>query len=166
MGSPAEPRGRPLSPAEAEPLAAEARELAVSLENDIDLWRVAWVESRIAAGLGRRDEAVATLREVRREFADQGVSFDAALATLDLAVLLVEAGETAEVREFAVEMLAIFESLKVHREALAAVKLFCQAVEQERATAELCRQVIRFTRAGAPRPRLALQPRRVGPSAR
>jgi tetratricopeptide (TPR) repeat protein len=130
--------------AEAVPLAAEARELAVALENEIDLLRVLWLEARIAAGLGRREEAVAKLRQVRREFAAREIAYDAALATLDLAVILLEAHDNAEVRALAAKMVAVFESLEVRREALAAVRLFWQAAEQETATAELGRRLLRF----------------------
>jgi len=128
--------------AEAAPLAAEARELAVALENEIDLLRVLWLESRIAAGLGRREEAVAALRRVRRDFASKGIPYDAALATLELAILLLEENANAEVRALAGEMVAIFESLEVHREALAAAQVFWPAVEQEAATAELGRRLL------------------------
>jgi hypothetical protein len=52
-----------------------------------------WLEQgRIAAGLGRRAEAIAALRQVRTDFAARGIPYDAALATLDLAVLLLEEG--------------------------------------------------------------------------
>ncbi|MFP5285515.1 MAG: hypothetical protein ACLGI9_07240, partial [Thermoanaerobaculia bacterium] len=60
----------------------------------------------------------------------------------DLAVLRVEAGRTAEVREQAENMAPIFVSKKIAREALAALKLFCDAARQEAATVELTRRVI------------------------
>jgi transcriptional regulator with XRE-family HTH domain len=130
--------------AEAEPLAAEARELAEALSNEIDLRRVPWLEARVDAGLGRREAAIAKLRQVRQEFADEEMAYDAALATLDLAVLLLEENENAEVTVLAGEMVATFERLKVYREALAAFQLFRQAVVQETASAELGRQLLRF----------------------
>jgi len=130
--------------AEALPLAAEARALAVSLRNESDLQRVLWLDARIAAGLGRRDEAIAALRQVRDDFAARGLSYDAALATLDLAVLLLEEGENAEVRALAGGLVAIFENLKVYREALAAVRLFRRAAENETATAKLGHRLVRY----------------------
>jgi transcriptional regulator with XRE-family HTH domain len=130
--------------AEAEPLAAEARALAEALANAIDLRRVLWLEARVDAGLGRREAAIVKLREVRQAFADAEMAYDAALATLDLAVLLLEENENAEVTVLAGEMVATFERLKIYREALAAVQLFRQAVAQETASAELGRQLVRF----------------------
>ena len=131
--------------AEAVPIAAEARELAIALRNELDLVRTVWLEQgRLAAGLGRRAQAIAALRQVRVDFADREVPYDAALATLDLAVLLLEEGQTAEVRALAPEMAPIFASLEVHREALAALRLFWSAVEREEATAELGRRLVQF----------------------
>jgi tetratricopeptide (TPR) repeat protein len=126
---------------EARPLAAEARELAVTLGNDLDLLRQDWLEARIGAGLGLRAEAIATLRRVREGFADRGVPYDAALATLDLAVLLLEEERTVEVRAVAPESVPIFESLDVRREVLAASRLFWASVEQDTATAEVARRL-------------------------
>jgi tetratricopeptide (TPR) repeat protein len=129
---------------EALPLVVEAREIAIALRNQSDVRRVLWLEARVEAGLGRRVDATAKLRQVRRELVDLRMAYDAALATLDLAVVLLEEGENAEVCALAAEMLAIFESLAVHREALAAVRVFWQAVEAETATAELGRRLLRF----------------------
>ena len=55
-------------------------------------------------------------------------------------------GRTAEVREIAEEMLWIFKAQEVHREALAALRLFCEAAQQETATVALARQVERYLR--------------------
>jgi tetratricopeptide (TPR) repeat protein len=130
--------------AEAAPLVTEARELAIMLRNESDVRRVLWLDARVDAGLGHREEATAKLRQVRRELVDLRMAYDAALATLDLAVVLLEDGKNAEVCGLAAEMLAIFESLTVYREAFAAVRVFWQAVEGKTATAELGRRLLRF----------------------
>lgn len=70
------------------------------------------------------------------------MSYDAALASLDLAVLWLEAGRAGKVRELSIEMEAIFRAKKIHREALAALILFWDAAKREAATVELVRQVI------------------------
>jgi len=144
--------------AEAAPLAAAARALAIELRNDLDLVRVLWLEARIGAGLGRRAEAIAALRQVRDDFAARGVSYDAALATLNLAVLLLEEGRSAEMRALAPEMGPIFESLDVYREALAALRLFWRAVERQQATAELGRRLLRFLERARYDPELRFEP--------
>lgn len=85
-----------------------------------DLVRVDWLTARLAARTGRIEEAIATQEEVRKSFADQGLPYDAALASLDLAVLYLEEGRTAEVQELAREMAEIFKAQGIAREALAA----------------------------------------------
>jgi tetratricopeptide (TPR) repeat protein len=126
---------------EAAELLPRVRELAERQGNALDLIRVVWLDARIAAGQGRTEDAIAGLEQVRRAFADHELPYDAALASLDLAMLWLQAGRTAEVRALAVEMEAIFRAKKIHREALAALLLFCDAAKREAATAELARRV-------------------------
>ena len=76
----------------------------------------------MAAGLERREEALPALEQVRRYFTTEQIAYDAALASLEVAVLYLEAGRTGEVRTLAEEMLWIFKAQGVHREALAALK--------------------------------------------
>ena len=110
----------------------------------VDRLRLRWLEARIAAGTGRQEEAERFLNEVREEFFKRRMGFDAALAALELAVLYVDQGRTAEIKQLATEVLPLFESREVHREALGALILFQRAAEQERLTADLARQVAAF----------------------
>ena len=128
--------------AEAETLLPEVRELAAQLGNGLDSLRVLWLEARVDTGLGRRDAAVRKLEKVQREFTARQLPYDAALACLDLAVLWLEVGRTAEVRELTMGMAWIFEAKKIHREALAALRLFTEAARREAATVELARRAI------------------------
>jgi transcriptional regulator with XRE-family HTH domain len=129
---------------EAAALLPEVRTLAVRLGNQLDLVRVLWLEGRIDLGLGRKMEAARALERVRLEFTSRGLAYDVALATLELAGLHLEAGRTAKVKELARQMAPIFRSQGVHREALAALKLFFGAVEREAATSELARRVVEY----------------------
>ncbi len=79
--------------AEAEKLLPDIRSLAVRLGNGLDLVRALWLEGRIAAGLGQRDQAVSALERVRADFMSRGMAYDVALATLELAVLFLEEGK-------------------------------------------------------------------------
>jgi hypothetical protein len=63
------------------------------------------------------------------------------MASLDLALLYLREGRTAEVQPLAAEMVALFESRDVHREALAAVHLFQEAAQREEVTAGVVREV-------------------------
>jgi transcriptional regulator with XRE-family HTH domain len=130
--------------AEAEPSLPEVQTLAVRLGEELDLTRVVWLKGKIAAGLGYLSDARADLEQARRVFSRRGLTFDYALVSLDLAVLLLEQERTAEVKTMAGEMLLIFRTQKVEREALEALRLFCEAALRESATLELARRIVRF----------------------
>lgn len=120
-------------------LLPDVQALAESGGRPLDSVRVLWLRSKIAGGLGRRGEAEELLDRVRREFLSRGIAYDTAVASLELAVLYLEDGRSAEVKSIAAELAPIFAAQQVARETLAAVELFCKAVQQETATAELVR---------------------------
>jgi tetratricopeptide (TPR) repeat protein len=126
---------------EAAALLPEVQELAQTQKAALDSVRVLWLGARIAAGLGQADQAEHTLDLVRREFTGRKLAYDAALVSLDLAILLLEVGRTAEVRELAAGMAWIFREKRIHREVLAALALFCRAAQHEAASAALAREV-------------------------
>src|SRR6185295_9954647 len=78
--------------AEAEALLPELRRLRQRLGQELELLRTRWLEGWTAAGLGRREEAIAALEHVSRELAGRQVPFAGALAGLELAVLYLEEG--------------------------------------------------------------------------
>ena len=109
-----------------------------------DSWtqlRLSWLRGKIAAGLGDTAEAERLFRETRDGFARQGNGYDAAMASLDLALLYLKEGRTADVLPLAEEMAALFEARDVHREALAAVLLFQEAAERDEVTAGMVREL-------------------------
>ena len=118
------------------------RELALEQANELDLLRVSWLAARVESGQGRTEEAIARLEQVRRDLAARELPYDAALASLDLAVLWLQTGHAAEVKALAVAMGWIFKTKGIQGEALAALRLFCEAARQEGATVELTRAVI------------------------
>jgi tetratricopeptide (TPR) repeat protein len=127
---------------EAADLLVQVRELAVLQANKVDMIRVGWLTAKVAAGLWRTEEAVAGLEQVSQAFTDREMPYDSALSSLDLAVLWLDAGRMAEVKELAVAMGWIFKAKGIDREALAALKLFCDAARHESATVELTRGVV------------------------
>jgi tetratricopeptide (TPR) repeat protein len=126
---------------EAAALLPDVRALAAERGSALDRLRLTWVEGRIAAGLGDHDRARRLLTNVRQKFLADGNPYEAALATLDLAVPHLEEGNTAEVRALADEMVTVFRGHDVSREALAALLLFQEATRRETATATLAREV-------------------------
>lgn len=127
---------------EALKLVGETRPQVVALGDKLYLLRVRWLEGRIAAGMKRPEEALRLLSEVRHQFAAEGMVADAAAATLEEAILLLEKGRNAEVKSLAKGLEEVLASKGVHREALAALRLFQEAAESETATVELTRDIL------------------------
>lgn len=114
--------------------------------------RLAWLEARIAYGLGEAERAEEHFLSARRAFEEDGLPYDAALVSLELALLYVEEGRHTEVRRLAEEMLPIFETRDIQREALATLVLFREAVWKETLSAERLRHLLAGLKAGGPRP--------------
>jgi len=103
-----------------------------------------WLQGKILAGLGRVDEAEESFLEVRERLTAAGVGIDAALVSLDLALLYMEQGRSADVKRLAEEMLPIFRSQDVHREALASLLLFHKAALAEKVTLQMVRDLASY----------------------
>ena len=94
-----------------------------------------WMEGKIARGLGQIEQAETLFLEARDGFLLMDAVYDMALVSLDLASLYAEQGRMAELKRLAEEMVPIFSSRQIHREALAALDYWRQAVEAEQACA-------------------------------
>jgi tetratricopeptide (TPR) repeat protein len=132
------------SPEEANTLIPKMRQLAARLDNDLDFVRLRWLEGRVAAAMGRRTEALQSLSRVRDDLATRKIPYDTAMVSVELSVLLLEDGRTSEVRTIARQILWILRSQGVHREALAALRLFCEAAEQETATLAMAKRLSEY----------------------
>ncbi len=130
--------------AEADAIGRQVRALAAEMGDEIGILRGLWLAGRIAAGMGQPEEARELLRQARREFAARGMGYDVALALLEEAALLLSQGRAAEVRTLTPSLAEVFESKGVHREALAALRLFQEAAEREEATVDLARRVLGY----------------------
>lgn len=122
----------------------QVRRLAERLGGERDLERVVWLESKVAAGLGDFVSARSGFEQVRRTFQKPELSYDFALVSVDLSLVLLEQGETRTVRAIADEMLVIFRTQQVHQEALKAIRIFCEAAGREAATVGLAQRVSRY----------------------
>jgi tetratricopeptide (TPR) repeat protein len=138
-----------------------------------DAWtrnRQLWVLGRIACGLSRHRRAETLLRAARTGFLAEGIPYDTALISLDLALIFAAQGRMSELRRLAEEMMPIFTSRQIHREALAALTFLKRVVEGEQATLELVSRVaaylrraehdpaLRFERSGAGVEGVAIEP--------
>jgi hypothetical protein len=108
--------------------------------------RLLWLRADIAAGLGDLATAERGYIETRDGFIAQGIGYDAAIVSLDLAVLCLRQGRTADVRRIAEEMISLFQAQDVHREALAALALFQEAARQDGLTVEKTLEVATYLR--------------------
>lgn len=131
---------------EAAPELKEVKALADRLRNALNLVRYRWLEGRVATAFGQKEEAIAAFREVWKAFMARDNPYDSALVLLELAVLLLGDRRAGEVRELATQVEPIFVAQGVHREGLAAFRLFVDAARQEQATVELAQSVLDFLR--------------------
>jgi hypothetical protein len=129
---------------EASSLLPEVKDLATREGNPLDLIRLRWVEGLTAFGDGQLGPAEQAYKEVQQDFLERDMGYDAALVSLDLAVLYAQERCTPELKQLALDILPAFSSREVHREAMAALLLFQHACEEERLTVELARQLAAF----------------------
>ncbi len=120
------------------------RPLYLEAGDRINLVRLRWLEGLLAAGLGRLDRAEAAFLEVRADWVELELPYDAALVSLDLAGIYALQGRTADMRRLAEEVLGIFHDASIHREALAALLVFHQAAILEEAGVRLVEDISRF----------------------
>ena len=115
---------------------------------------MSWLQGKIAAGVGDVAAAERLFTETRDGFVRQGIGYDAARVSLDLALLYLKDGRTEEVRRVAEEMVPVFAAQDVHREAMAALVLFQDAARREVVTAEMVREVGAYLEAARGRPEM------------
>jgi tetratricopeptide (TPR) repeat protein len=142
---------------EAQRLYRDARPLYRSFNEPWVQNRRQWVRGKIAKGLGQLHRAETQLLAARDGFVAEGIPYDTALVSLELALLYAEQGRTEELKRLAAEMVPIFASRHIHREALAALTFFRQAVETEAAGAELVGRIAAYLRRAEANPELRFE---------
>ena len=118
------------------------RAMAIEQADQLSLIRVLWLDAKVLAGLRKVSEATASLEQVRAQFSAHGLPYEAALASLDLAMLWLEEGRLADLRNLARGMAWIFAAKGIRRESMAALRLFCEAAGRDAATVELIEKAI------------------------
>jgi tetratricopeptide (TPR) repeat protein len=126
-------------------------------EARFDRVRVRWVQGRVALRRGETEAAEAALVETRRAFLEEGLGYETAQVSLELAALYAEQGRAADQRRLAEEMVPLFEARDVHPEARAALALFCDAARREMAPAALAREIASYLDRARESPRLAFR---------
>ncbi|MES1240512.1 MAG: hypothetical protein ABUT39_02735 [Acidobacteriota bacterium] len=141
-------------PRDAFALLFHTRPLYLKQGDRMNLLRLRWLEGTVALGLQRHEQAAVAFHEVREAFLELGLDYDAALAALDLTEVYALQGRTADVRRLAEEMLEVFQSRNIHREALGALAVLQQAARLEKAGLVLVREVSGFLKKARNRPDL------------
>ena len=103
--------------------------------------RLRWLEGKIYDTLKFPQEAERALVEARQGFIELGIGFSAAGASLDLATLYAAQGRAAEVRSLAEEILPIFQSRDLQREAIGALIAARQAARVEKGSTQVLAEV-------------------------
>jgi tetratricopeptide (TPR) repeat protein len=118
-------------------LLGDARRLHRSFSNRLDLIRLRWLEGRVALAAGRIEDAEKAFSEVRDQFVEHEIGYDAALVSLDLAGVYARQGRASEMRQLAEQMIPIFKSRDLGREVMAAWIVFQNATRMESASVSL-----------------------------
>lgn len=132
---------------EAAALLPRVYQLYEDVATPTDLLRMKWTEASIHLGLGRVGPAEERYREVVHEFMERRMGYDAALVSLDLAVLYVREERWDEAQTVAAEILPAFATRDVQREAMAALIAFQEAVSKRALTVRLLEHLAVMMRA-------------------
>jgi tetratricopeptide (TPR) repeat protein len=135
---------------EAEQLLPEVEQLFSAREQPLNFVRLGWAKANIAFGLNRIPEAEAGFLDVQQAFLERGMAYDAALVSLDLALVYLRESKLSDLKKLAGDLVVLFESRDVHREALGALYLFQKACEEERITEMAVSQLAEALRRGQP----------------
>lgn len=133
-------------PQQAATLLAEDQALYQQFSEPWTQLRLLCVQAKIAAGLGQVDRALELFSEAREGFIRQGIGYDAAMVSLEMALLYLRQGRISEIKELGEAMVAIFVAEDVHREAVAALILFQEAARAEAVTSHLLRDLRAYFR--------------------
>src|SRR4029079_2193662 len=109
--------------------------------------RLRWLEAHLAEARNDRAEALAALLEVRRGFLEQTDLVEIALTTLEIAVLLLDLGQTSQVKVLAQEIAPLFAVQGVRRDAFASLQLSVEAPDREALTSAQVLQLLEELRA-------------------
>lgn len=117
----------------------QARELVQGWESafamgasEVTIWRLRWLDARIAVHLQDLPGAIRELTQVYRAFGRFGLPYDAALSGLDLAAVYATTGDLRSVRRLAEELLQALSADSVAPEARAAFALWVESARAER----------------------------------
>ncbi|HYU34675.1 MAG TPA: hypothetical protein VEW48_21190 [Thermoanaerobaculia bacterium] len=119
--------------------------------------KVARLAGTAAAGIGQFDKAEIALDKARRGLARRREAWEHAAVSLELASVLCQQRKVREAGQLAGEMGWIFDEAKLSSQALAALRLFCEAAKSSALTLDLVERAQQLFHQ-APRAELAAAP--------
>ena len=119
----------------------KTRELYAAHGGRFYQFKLSWFEGRVAAGLDYAGRAERCFLRARKGFLEMKLPYAAALVAFDLGILLLEKGRAAEARELIEETLETFDVLRIRREAVGAMILLNDVVQQETLSVAVLRQL-------------------------
>lgn len=142
----------------------ETEEAAGILESDADLFaqmrepwaqlRLLCIRAKIAMARGDLAAARSLFEEAKSGFILEGIAFDAAIVSVELALIHLRTGDLAAVTALAEEIVQVFQAQDVHREVMAALLLFQEAGRRKALTVQLAEDLASYLKRARENPEL------------
>ena len=123
----------------------------------LNLLRVDWIEGKIFCGRKRFDDAARVLTKVRDEFRERGLEYVAAIAAVDLAKVLLQAGKLGDLKALAQELSDRSRDQRLHRPVQEALHCFEVLCRLKVATVVYAQRIKAFIEEAEHRPGLAFE---------
>lgn len=124
--------------------------------------QLSWLKGLIVGSLGDPAAGEALMSRAREYYLEKEILYDAALVTLDMAMVRFEAGHYDQAAEHAGGIVEAFAASGIHREALVALRYFQEAVRAKEETRERYQELQVFLPLSRRDPAYAYQPGRIG----
>jgi tetratricopeptide (TPR) repeat protein len=99
----------------------ESKPLYRQCKDPLILLRAAWQEGQLLREIGHLESAESVLLRTRESFTQQGLVYETAMISLDLADVYAKGGRREDVRRTILQAMPLFRSLRVDREVLASL---------------------------------------------